>query len=286
MPSVAFATYQTSPRLTDDDELVAKELRRAGLTVTPTVWDAPDVDWSRFDCVVIRSTWDYHLRPGAFEKWVRSFEGAGRRLWNPPEAVLENMNKRYLAVLARKGVNVVPTRYLAASDEVRLQALLEDCGWEEVVVKPAVSASALGTWRTSLASARADQARFAEQARGQDLLVQPYLPEIAAGGEWSLIFFGGRYSHAVLKKPAPGDFRVQRHHGGHATAAEPGPALVAQAAAILSGIGHDLLYARLDGVERDGRFMLMEAELIEPYLWIGLAKAAARRFAEAIMERL
>ena len=112
------------------------------------------------------------------------------------------------------------------------------------------------------------------------------MPEVAAKGEWSLVFFGGKYSHSVLKKPAPGDFRVQRHHGGHAVAAEPETAVVDQARAILSAIGHELLYARLDGIERDGRFILMEAEIIEPYLWIGLAKGAARRFAEAIMERL
>lgn len=286
MLSVAFATYQATPRMTEDDQLVAEELRRSGVTVRSAVWDGMDVDWSLFDCVVILSTWDYHLKLGAYEKWVRSFERAGTRLWNPPEAVLENMNKRYLTVLAGKGINVVPTRYLAASEKLGLQALIEERRWDEVVVKPAVSASAAGTWRTSLAAARADQARFALQARRQDSLVQPYLPEITAQGEWSLIFFGGKYSHSVLKRPALGDFRVQCHHGGHAIAAGPDAALIDQAQPILSVIGHELPYARLDGIERDGQFILMEAEINELYLFIGTSKGAARRFAEAIIRVL
>lgn len=288
MPSVAFATCQASPHVTDDDQLVAEELRRSGVMVSPAVWDAPEVDWPSVDCVVIRSTWDYHLKLAPYEKWIRSFDSAGGRFWNPPAAVLENMNKGYLTVLAGKGIDVVPTRYIAAaaSGAIRLQALFEDCGWVEAVIKPAVSASALGTWRTSMAAAGADQAKFAEQARGQDTLVQPYMPEVAAKGEWSLVFFGGKYSHSVLKKPAPGDFRVQRHHGGHAVAAAPERVVIDQAGAILSVIGHALLYARVDGIERDGRFILMEAEINEPYLFIGLAKGAARRFAEAIMRAL
>ena len=286
MPSVAFVTYQASPLMTEDDRLAAEELEQAGVAVSSAVWDSAGVNWPSFDCVVIRSAWDYHLKPDGYRKWIRGFEPDRRLLWNPPAAVLENMNKRYLTVLATKGVNVVPTRYLVAPGEPRLQALLEEYGWDEAVVKPAVSASALGTWRTSLTTASVDQARFAEQASDQDTLVQPYLPEIAAPGEWSFIFFGGRYSHAVLKKPAPGDFRVQRHHGGHATAAEPDPALVDQAEAILRAIGHEFLYARLDGIDRGGRFMLMEAEVNEPYLFIGLSKGAAGRFAEAIIRVL
>ena len=180
----------------------------------------------------------------------------------------------------------MPTRYVPASDSVRLEALLEESGWDQVVVKPAVSASAGGTWRTSLSAARADQERFAAQSRGQETLLQPYMPEISARGEWSLIFFGRTYSHAVLKRPAPGDFRVQRHHGGRAVAAEPDAMLVEQAQSVLSAIGHELLYARLDGIERDGRFLLMEAEINEPFLFLGTSAGAAVRFAEAIMRVL
>jgi hypothetical protein len=214
MPSVAFATYQPLPQLTDDDRLVADVLRRRGIDVHPAVWDAPGVDWPSFDRVVIRSTWDYHLKPGVYGRWIQSFLPMAHRLWNPPAVVLANLNKRYLIELAEQGVNVVPTAYVRVGDGQRLRTLIESHGWDEVVIKPATSASARGTWRSSLAAADGDQERFTAQAQAQDMLVQPYCPEIASCGEWSMVFFDGKYSHAVLKRPAHGDFRVQRHFGG------------------------------------------------------------------------
>ncbi len=115
--------------------------------------------------------------------------------------------------------------------------------------------------------------------------MQPYCPEIAAD-EWSLIFFEGGYSHAVLKRPAPGDFRVQRHLGGRPEAAPPGARLVDEAAAVLAALGPSLLYARVDGIERDGGFVLMELEINEPFLFLALADGAPARFADAVMSVL
>src|SRR5262249_4756275 len=208
MPSVAFATDRQSPQLTDDDRLVADVLRRRGVEVHPIVWDAPDVDWPSSDRVVIRSTWDCHLKPGLYAQWVQSFLPAADRLWNPPAVVLANLHKRYLIELAENGVNVVPTAYVRVGDGQRLRTILESHGWDEVVIKPAISASARGTWRSSLAAANGDQDKFTEQAQAQDMLVQPYFPEITSCGEWSMVFFNGKYSHAALKRPADGDFRV------------------------------------------------------------------------------
>jgi glutathione synthase/RimK-type ligase-like ATP-grasp enzyme len=283
---VAFATHRKSPKPSDDDRLVADGLGRRGVEVHPAVCDAPDVDWASFDRVVIRSTWDYHLKPDAYERWLRSFLPTPGRLWNPPEVVLANLNKRYLINLARAGVNVVPTAYAGRAGGQRLQAILERHEWNEAVIKPAISASGHGTWRTSLAAAGGDQERFTAQLQDHDTLVQPYFPEIASHGEWSLMFFGGRYSHAVLKRPAEGDFRVQRHFGGRPEAAAPGARLVGQAAAILAKLGAPLLYARVDGVERDGDFVLMELEVNEPYLFLSLSDGAAGIFADAIVRVL
>lgn len=286
VPRVAFATHQQLPRLSDDDRLVADALARRGVDVHPAVWDAPDEGWASFDRVVIRSTWDYHLKPGSYEQWLRTFLVSPGRLWNSPETVLANLNKRYLLNLANAGVNVVPTAYVGSGDGQRLSTILERHGWEEAVIKPAISASGRGTWRTSLAAAGSDQERFAAQAQDHDMLVQPYFPEIASRGEWSLMFFGGRFSHAVLKKPAEGDFRVQRHFGGEPEAAVPGTRLVEQAAALLAGIGAPLLYARVDGIEREGDFVLMELEINEPYLFLSLCHGAASAFADAILRVL
>jgi glutathione synthase/RimK-type ligase-like ATP-grasp enzyme len=286
MPSAAFATYEQSPELTDDDRLVADVLRRLGVEVHPAVWDAPGVDWTRFDRVIIRSTWDYHLKPGRYEAWVRSFLSRPNQLWNPPAVVLANLSKRYLIELAQQGVNVVPTLCIEAGDGPPLRGVIERHGWDEVVIKPAVSASGRGTWRSSRAAAEGDQERFAAQSRAHDVLVQQYCPEVASYGEWSLVFFDGEYSHAVLKKPAEGDFRVQRHLGGTPVAATPSAGLVAQASAILQKVGEPLLYARVDGIARGSDFVLMELELNEPFLFLSLSEGAAARFAAAIVRVL
>jgi glutathione synthase/RimK-type ligase-like ATP-grasp enzyme len=286
MPSVAFATYQQSPGIGDDDRLVADVLSRRGIDVTSTAWDAPDIEWVRFHRVVVRSTWDFHLKPDLYTGWIRTFLDRPGQLWNPAWVILGNLDKRYLMDLASQGIAVVPTACVRAIDPEPLASVIERHGWQDVVVKPAVSASARGTWRPSRATAHQDQERFAAQLREQDLLVQPFCSEVASGGEWSLVFFDGEFSHGVLKKPADGDFRVQRHFGGHPTAAVPNPRLVEQAAAILATIGERLLCARVDGIERDGDFLLMELELNEPYLFLSLSDVAASRFADAIVRIL
>jgi glutathione synthase/RimK-type ligase-like ATP-grasp enzyme len=281
MPRVAFATYRDGPGEADDAP-AADALRRAGVDVALAVWDDADVAWAAFDAVVIRSTWDYHLRADEFARWVSTFSTPDSRLWNPPAAVLWNMNKRYLLGLERRGVHVVPTEYVTAADGPHLRSVLARRGWDEAVVKPAYGAGAHGTWRTSLATAEADHARFAQQLATGDLLVQRYMPQVTAG-EWSLVFLGGEYSHAVLKRPAGGDFRVHEHLGGTVARAEPGQGLIEQARDAVAAVGQPLPYARVDAVERGGQLVLMELEIIEPSLFLGFAAGAGQRFADALL---
>ena len=286
MRSLVFATYQQSPGLTDDDRLAAQALNRLGIDVAAAVWNDARVDWNGLDRVVIRSTWDFHLKPDLYAQWIRTFLDRPGQLWNPAPVILGNLDKRYLIDLANHGIAVVPTVCVKAGEQETLAGIIERHAWQDVVVKPAVSASARGTWRATRTSAHRDEERFAAQVREQDLLVQPYCSEVASNGEWSLVFFDGEFSHGVLKTPADGDFRVQRHFGGHPTAARPTPRLVEQAAAILAMIGERLLYARVDGIERDGDFVLMELELNEPYLFLSFSDVAASRFADVIVRIL
>lgn len=285
-PRIAFATYERAPDLTDDDRLAAEALARAGAVVEPAIWSDPDVAWAGFDLVVLRSCWDYHRREDDFRRWLGELEAGGAAPWNPAPLVRWNLDKRYLDELGGAGVPVVPTERVARGGRLELAALLARRGWDEVVVKPAVSASAWGTWRASRGSAREADERAAELLRETSLLVQPFVPEVATEGEWSLLFFGGRFSHAVLKRPKPGDFRVQADHGGSAEAASPPPRLVAAAERALSRVRWPWLYARVDGVESGGRFLLMELEMIEPALFLAHAPHAAEAFAEAILALL
>lgn len=286
MPHVAFATYAASPNLTVDDALAAEALRSAGVTVSAAAWDDANVAWSQFDAIVIRSTWNYHHRPAEYAGWLQALHTAGCALWNPAAAVLDNMHKRYLVEWAERGMAVIPSQYVPAAGNETLPQLLEARGWDEAVIKPAVSASAHGTWRTSRATAHADQPRFAQQRQRDDLLVQPYLPEIASEGEWSLVFLADQFSHAALKRPALGDFRVQPHVGGHSAPSVPRPSLIEEAHAVLAMIDTPLLYARVDGVVVQGRFVLMELEINEPCLFLDFSPDAPSRFANAILNVL
>lgn len=291
---LAFATYAAHAAPTEDDAVLVEALSRRGATVVGIPWDAP-ADWRAHDAVVIRSTWDYHLRHAEFTDWVRGLAADGVTVLNVPPLVLWNGDKRYLRDLAVDGVSVVPTSWSDVDDEPdTLGGIVRRRGWEgPLVVKPAVSASAHDTWVTAAPPTAADERRFAEARSRARLLVQPFVPEIEREGEWSLVFLAGRFSHAVLKRPRSGDFRVQAEHGGTAERAAAPPALVADGAAVLAAASHrvsiptrDIVYARVDGVARDGRLMLMELECVEPSLFFAVCPEGAPRLAEALVARV
>ncbi|HSF41657.1 MAG TPA: hypothetical protein VLT87_17795 [Thermoanaerobaculia bacterium] len=280
---IAFVTHAGRPDLADDDRLAAAEISRRGARVEAAVWDDPHVDWSGFDRVVLRSCWDYHLRLPEFLGWLGGLERAGAPVWNPPAVVRGNADKGYLADLAAGGVPVVATMRVERGAAADLASILDERGWTDAVVKPAVSASAFLTRRVRREEAVEAQADFEHLLALSAALVQPFLPEVQSGGEWSLLFFAGEYSHAVLKRPRAGDFRVQTEHGGSTLAQRPSPALVAQARQVLEHIPGPWLYARVDGVEVDGTFLLMELELIEPSLFLACDREAPARFATAVL---
>ena len=289
---IALATERRLPELTSDDRVLLAELRRRGVDAGPAVWDAP-LDWGAFDAVVIRSCWDSHLRRAEFVDWTRRVEEAGVRLLDPVPLVEWNTDKRYLRDLAALGIAVVPTRWVSAGGPApRLAELLAAEGWEQGVVKPAISAGAYHTWRTSAATAPDDEARFTALVHGGagEVLVQPFVEGVMREGEWSLVFFAGRFSHAVRKRPADGDFRVQPQFGGLTEATAAPPPLVADGARVVEAAAHatgleprDLLYARVDGVEDEGRLVLMELECVEPNLFFEHDAGAAYRFADALL---
>lgn len=276
-------TCERLPDIHGDDRLVADALERRGFHVTAAAWNDAAVDWRQFGSVVIRSPWDYHVDHDRYAAWLRRCKTEQVNLWNPAAAVLANIDKRYIAGFADADVPIVPIEYVERGRSVSLRTLLERRNWPRAVVKPAVSASAYGTWRTSIETAAADQRQLDDEVMRRSLLVQPFADEIVTTGEWSVVFFDGDYSHAVLKKPASGDFRVQEELGGHGEPRDPSAEIVEQARRVLSHAPGPLLYARVDGIERDGEFVLMELEINEPFLYIASSSGAANRFADAIV---
>jgi glutathione synthase/RimK-type ligase-like ATP-grasp enzyme len=285
---LAIATNDETREFHADDAPLVAALRARGVTPVACVWDDAGVDWRRRRAVLVRTIWDYFRKPAAFAAWLDALAASGADVVNPVATLRWNADKGYLAELEAAGVPSIPTRRVEAADAHALATALEACPWDDLVVKPAMSG---GAWRTQrVARAALAGAALAELATHGPLLVQPYVPEVAAEGEWSLLFFAGRYSHAVLKRPAPRDFRVQHKHGGRAELATPERALVDAAAAVLDAaarLGHaDLAYARVDGVVVDGRFRLMELEVIEPQLFLSWHPPAGDAFADVLVARL
>ena len=269
MKKVALVTYAECPQLTDDDRLLIPALARLGVEAIPCIWDAA-IEWRQFDRLVIRSTWDYHLRPSEFLAWVETVHD---KLSNSATLIRWNLCKSYLKQLADANIRVAPTIWVDEGQEVDVHAIMAANGWSSAIVKPPVSASAHGLRRV-----------FASEPRlrlAGPLMIQPFLSEVVTHGEWSLIFFAGEFSHAVIKTSSAGEFRVQWQYGGSAKLTQPAAAIIHSAGKVLEQLPEVPLCARVDGVEQNGEFVLMELELIEPELFLRLG-GAADRFAAAI----
>jgi len=286
---VALATAAELPSLIDDEDAFRTALEARDITAEPVVWSDEPVEWGEFDAVLVRTIWDYYRRANAFDAWLDRLDCAPTTVWNSVRTLRWNSHKFYLRDLAERGVPTLQTAYLDRGAGVSLDGLMADRGWDEVVVKPAMSAGAFETKRISRADADAAQTWFEDLIARRDVLVQRFADEIEAG-EWSLVFFDGAYSHAVRKHPEAGDFRVQSEHGGRVTAESPQAGLVEQAADVVAAVTAELrgqvpLYARVDGIVRDEIFRLVEIELIEPELFFRADDGAGDRLAEAFVER-
>ena len=278
--SIGFVTAEPCPDLTPDDQIAADALAARGVQVVPVVWSRsprPPVD-----ALVVRSTWDYHRRPAEFAAWLAELEQSGLPVHNPVPVLRWNMNKRYLRELEQKGLAVTATAWVE-HEPVRLEELLQERGWDDVVVKPAVSCNGWRTFRSNRARAAEDEAAFQLAKSAGAVMVQPFVSMIANEGEWSLIYIRGRYSHAALKQPRDGGFMVQPDHGGRSEAAIPTSCMLEDAERILATAPGPTLYARVDGVRNGRRFILMELELLEPHLFFALRPQAAREFAEGLL---
>ena len=282
MLRLALATASKYPNLTEDDRLLLDPLAQHGIQAHPAIWNDPNQDWSACAAVLIRSCWDYHLQPELFFAWIQQLHAANIPILNPAPLLRWNANKSYLRDLDTKGVPIVPTFWPEHNENlITLQQKLCDLGWHKAVLKPRISATAYRTQLVTKDDTPAAQKLFDELHRGPGVMLQKYIDSITTEGEWSLIFFAGTFSHAIIKQPRPGDFRVQNDFGGTARRADPPPHVLASATRPVQAVD-PTVYARVDGVVDDGRFLLMELELIEPMLFLADHPEAPTRFAAAI----
>ncbi|HEX8623228.1 MAG TPA: hypothetical protein VF718_14765 [Allosphingosinicella sp.] len=274
-PDVGSEGYRT--RWPDVLERNSAPLIAAGLEVEARDW-ANSTDLAGFDLVLPLLVWGYPFAPEQWAEAVDRWEEQGVRLQNPASVLRWNADKAYLGRLAEKGAPVVPTRHYTQLNRDSLEEAARAFGTDRLVAKPRISSSAWQTIRWSPGE---------KPVGGPEgpAMVQPYLPEIERSGEVSMIFFGGAFSHAISKRPQPGDFRVQPEFDGIIAPYRPGADEHEAAARILAAVEEPLLYARVDLVRGlDGGPQLIELELIEPDLYLGYDEGAGARFAAAALE--
>ncbi|WP_294124180.1 hypothetical protein [Sphingomonas sp.] len=259
-------------------DVEAEALMRGGIDVEPRPWTDPG-ELGEFDVVMPLVAWGYHADPERWHALLDRLESEGRRVLNPIPLLRWNSDKRYLAELGRKGIAVIPTRIAEQLDEVALAEARAEYG-PELVIKPPVSASADGTHRLTGSDP------LPEESRGRAMMIQPFLRSVAEEGEYSIMFFGGEYSHAVVKRPRAGDYRVQPHLGGSEVACAPPPGSIELAAAVLGAAPAEAAYARVDMIrDASGALAVIELELIEPSLWLQHAPDGGVSFVAAIRKR-
>jgi hypothetical protein len=295
-PHVALATAATAWEQDEDAPLLVPALSALGVRATPAVWDDDRVDWSAFDLVVVRSTWDYTARLEEFLRWAERVESV-TRLENPARVLRWNTDKRYLGELAADGLAVVPTAFLLAADPGSTDraadpfAAVDATG--DIVVKPTVSAGSKDTARHAAGerSAAAAHARGLLRA-GRDVMVQPYLAGVDEHGETGMVFLRGELSHGFRKGPlllggpaeVDGLFALEQIGPRTPTPAETELGHAVVAACVRRTAVDDLLYARVDVLPGpDGEPILLEAELTEPSLFLEQSPGAAARAAGSIV---
>lgn len=274
----AFLTLEDRAGFYIYDHLLFEPLAKRGWLVEEIPWNRPNVKWDTFEAVIIRSTWDYQLAPENFLSTLEQIESV-TKLYNPVDICRWNLNKRYLRDMQSRGVPIVPTHWLQGLARDSIESLFQTSAALRLVAKPLIGANADDTFVLGAEDPPSwNEAIYVFADR--EVMVQPFIDSIQSEGEYSLFYFGGRYSHAIVKRPAAGDYRVQEEHGGIFEPIDPDEDLVRTGSLAVEAIGQTLLYARVDLVRLDsGQPALIELELIEPSLYFEQGPNSAEMFA-------
>ncbi len=278
---IAFLSMDDLSGYVSDDSLAFEPLQNLGYQLDVVSWRQTAVEWKKYAAVIIRTTWDYQNHLEAFLQVLKQIESQ-TLLANPFEIVQWNADKIYLNKLQEKGAKIVPTIWVDGKlDASHLQQWFKQLESDEIVIKPRVSATAQDTFWLKRGQEGIESLNKIFENR--PFMVQPFMKAIVNEGEYSLFYFNGKYSHAILKTPKTADFRVQEEHGGIIQAIKPSSDLLKAGEEILKYISRVLLYARVDFVRTESnKFALMELELIEPSLYLRNCENAPHLFAKAI----
>lgn len=275
---LALVTCERPIERDEDLDFLVPALLGTEVDVETPGWSDPTVDWSSYRLAMLSSTWDYHERPEEFRRWLRG-AAAATRLRNPLELLEWNLDKRYLHELAAAGVPTIPTVWCEPGGEAAASEEVDRLGWQDVIVKPVIDLGARNLVRIDAELVPAMLERFAVPT-----MLQPYLPSVAEEGELSLVYIAGKLSHALRKRPARGDFRVQPQYGGTHEGVEPPPGASEIASRAIAAAPQPPLYARVDFLsDSAGALLVIELELIEPALYLDVEPLSAKTLARALL---
>ncbi|WP_207432738.1 ATP-grasp domain-containing protein [Sabulibacter ruber] len=269
-----------------EDGLLTDFLTSKGLDITPEVWDNPAVNWQQYDLAIFKSPWDYFDKFPQFSAWLDRMETLGVRTLNPLATVRWNADKHYLLDVAKAGLPTVPTALLKRGVEVQLEQYFDLFQTSKLIIKPSVSGGAKNTFIVPQEEVEQVVPKLQELLADEDFLAQPFMPQIQEEGEWSFLFFNGKYSHCLLKSAKSGDFRVQHFFGGTIHPQEAPAHLLPQAQKLVDTFAQGCLYARVDGVAVGEELQLMELELIEPFLFLHTHPDALENYYQALKQLL
>jgi glutathione synthase/RimK-type ligase-like ATP-grasp enzyme len=266
----------------EDDRLVREALEQKGLTVARTNWDNPGYDWSKTKLAVFRTTWDYFDRYAEFSEWLDRVNKQ-TQLINSLSLIRWNIDKHYLRDLEQQGIRIPPTAFIEPGDQRTLAEIITTTGWRDCILKPAISGAARHTYRLNQKNISEHEEIFRQLIAHESMLLQEFQNPVLEKGEVAYMLFGGKYSHVVLKKAKPGDFRVQDDFGGTVHDYKPSAQEIEFAERVVAHCKPLPVYARVDVIwNNQDELCVSELELIEPELWFRKHHAAAELFAEAL----
>ncbi|RYG21063.1 MAG: hypothetical protein EOO07_03585 [Chitinophagaceae bacterium] len=268
----------------NEDDILIKYLDTKSLTVEKVIWNNPSVNWQNYDLVIVKSPWDYFNLIADFYNWLTHLENKNVRLINPIKTIKWNADKHYLQDIAAAGLNVSPCIFLEKGEQVNLLDYFRKLNVDKLIVKPAVSGGSKNTFKVNVENVEAINLQLQSLLSAESFIVQPFLKEIEEDGEWSFLFFGGEFSHVLIKRAKAGDFRVQHVFGGTIHPQNPPKELVKKAQEYVNQFAKDCLYARVDGVIVNEQFLLMELELIEPFLFLDTDKKSLANYYQALLK--
>lgn len=273
----------TSRELSDlilDENYLVSAFAKENIKAIPVIW-SDEQDWSKYTAIIIRNPWDYFEHQEKFFNTLNEIQ-IKTKLYNSFSLINWNLDKNYLFELKSKGGKLPPTEKINSKQE--LLEKITNSPFDQLVIKPLISA---GAYLTYLFDKRLIPAEVMSLPVDRfEFMIQPFLPDIQTEGEYSFIYFGGKFSHSIIKRPKTGDFRVQSEHGGSVHPYNP-----TEKELLLTDFIHSLLpemphYARIDLVRYEGELVIMEVELVEPELFFRIRPESADMLVQSIKRTL